>query len=68
MANSKSCKYGILFFRSDWEGYSASKDVVLNVIEFIGGMGVPKDLPGGKKIGGYERFDVRVDSRERGAR
>ena len=42
----------------------ACKDVGLNILECIDGMGVPKGLPGGKKIGRDERIDVRMDSRQ----
>ena len=65
MAYSKSINDGI-FVTGEIGMVRVCKDVGLNIIEFIGGMGVPKGLPGGK-TGRDERFDVGMDSRERGS-
>ena len=48
MAYSKSSKDGILF-TGEIDRVGVYKGVRLNIIEFIGGMGVPKGLPGGKE-------------------
>ena len=57
MAYSKSSKDGTYLFMGEIGRVRDCKDIGLNIVEFIGGMDVPKGLPGRKKIGRDQRFD-----------